>query len=196
MVVFAGALCSSRPMALTSTLYRFEIDLSDVDRGVYEHCALRIARHPSETMDFMLTRLLAYLLEYEEDLAFSRGLCVPDEPALLVPGPTGAPRLWIDVGNPAPERIHKASKAAERVVIYTYKDVDLLLRSVAGERIHRAEAIAVVPLPRDLLAALGERVERSNDWTVVRTEDVLYVTAGNDTIEATLTQRPLVSQSE
>src|SRR5438552_923762 len=98
-------------MALPSTLYTLEIDLSDVDRGVYESLALKVARHPSETAEYLITRLLAYCLEYTEGLSFSRGLAEPDEPALAVRDLTGAVTSWIEVGAPDAARLHRASKA-------------------------------------------------------------------------------------
>ena len=77
-------------MALPSTIYSFDIDLADVDRGVYESLALKVARHPSETEDYLITRVLAYCLEHIAGLAFSRGLAEPNEPALSVRDLTGA----------------------------------------------------------------------------------------------------------
>ena len=106
-----------------ATLYRFRLDVSDVDRGFYEPLDLRVPMHPSETEDFLITRVLAYALNYESGMEFSRGLSTPDEPAISLPGDRGGLALWIDIGNPLARRIHKASKAADRVRIYTYKDV-------------------------------------------------------------------------
>ena len=82
-------------MALTATIYTFDIDLADVDRGVYETIALRVARHPSESEEYLVTRLLAYCLEYREGIAFSSGLSDPDAPTIAVRDLTGAIRVWI-----------------------------------------------------------------------------------------------------
>src|SRR5688500_9534408 len=126
-----ATLCPSVPthlrpsptaVALTATIYTFDIQLAHVDRGVYETLALRAARHPSETEEYLLTRVLAYCLEYAEGIAFSKGLAEPDEPALAVRDLTGALRVWIDVGAPDAARLHKASKAAPRVAVYTHRD--------------------------------------------------------------------------
>src|SRR5580765_729000 len=103
-------------MALTATIYNFDVELADADRGVYESLALRVARHPSESEDHLIARLLAYILEFVDGLAFSRGLSDPDEPAMSVRDLTGAIHTWIDVGTPDAARLHKASKAARRVV--------------------------------------------------------------------------------
>ena len=86
-------------MAHPSTLHRFRLDLSDVDRGVYEKLDIRVARHPSESEPFLLSRVLAYALNYEADLSFSKeGLGTPDEPCLSISDPGGGFRLWIEIG--------------------------------------------------------------------------------------------------
>src|SRR5438874_12979014 len=99
-------------MALSATVYHLQIELSDVDRGVYEELDLRVARHPSETMRYLLTRVLAYCLCYEEGIAFSKGLSTVEEPPLWVKDAQGNLRVWIEIGTPSPERLHKASKAS------------------------------------------------------------------------------------
>jgi uncharacterized protein YaeQ len=115
-------------MALTSTLYRFQIDLSDVDRNLYQTLEFRAAMHPSESLPFFVTRILAYCLNYREGLEFSPGISAPEEPAIRVMGLTGNRELWIDIGNPTAKRIHKASKSSQEVRIYTHKDAPMLAR--------------------------------------------------------------------
>ena len=170
-------------MALTATVHTFEIELADVDRGVYESLSLKVARHPSETEDFLLTRVLAYCLEYADGIAFSRGLAEPDEPAITVRDLTGALRAWIEIGAPDAARLHKASKAAPRVAVYTHKEPETLLRQLSGERIHRADAIELYAVDRELLAELAARLERRTTWALSVTEGHLYVTIGGDTLE-------------
>ena len=179
-------------MALTSTLYTFDISLSDVDRGVYETLAIRAARHPSETMEYLLTRVLAYCLEYVEGIGFSKGLAEPDEPALWIRDLTGALRTWIDVGAPDADRLHRASKAADRVVIYTHRDPSVVKRQLDGHRIHRAEAIAVMAVDRELLAGLVELVERRTKLDLSVTEQTLYVTIGAKTLSGGVVEHRLV----
>ena len=173
-------------MALGATLYTFEIALADVDRGVYESLALKVARHPSETEDYLLTRVLAYCLEHAEGIAFSRGLAEPDEPAIAVRDLTGALRAWIDVGVPDAARLHRASKAAPRVAVYTHKDPALLRRALTGERIHRADALALYAVDRDLLAALAERLDRRTRFALSVTDGHLFVTIGDETLEGSV----------
>lgn len=169
-------------MALSSTVYTFDIQLSDVDRHVYESLSVRVARHPSETEEYLLTRLLAYCLEYTEGLAFSKGLAEPDEPALAVRDLTGALRSWIDVGAPDAARLHRASKAAPRVVVYTHKDPRQLVRQLAGERIHRREQLEIHGVDRELLAGLVERLDRRMALDISVTERHVYVTVNGETV--------------
>jgi len=93
-------------VALTATIYNFDIDLADADRGVYESLALRVACHPSESEEYLITRVLAYALEFSEGIEFSRGLSNPDEPAISIRDMTGALKSWIEIGNPEAARLH------------------------------------------------------------------------------------------
>ena len=119
-------------MALTATIYNFDIELANVDRNVYETLALRVAQQPSETEEYLLTRVIAYCLEYAEGIGFSRGIAEPDEPPLAVRDLTGALELWVEFGAPDAARLHRASKAAPRVAIYTHRDPLHLLRQYRG----------------------------------------------------------------
>jgi uncharacterized protein YaeQ len=168
-------------MALTATVHRFALEVSDVDRGVYESLALQVARHPSETVEYMALRVLAFALEHREDLTFGRGIGAPDEPTISVRDPHGRVGLWIDVGAPSAERLHKVSKLADEVVVYTNRKLPALRQAWSGTAIHRAESIRVVAVDAALLAELAAIVDRRNDWQVLRTEGTLYVTHGGGT---------------
>ncbi|MCA9545616.1 MAG: YaeQ family protein [Myxococcales bacterium] len=176
-------------MALPSTMHGVTLDISDIDRGVYASADLRVARHPSETLDFLVTRLIAYCLAYHEDLAFGRGVSTADEPTAWVKDPTGRILLWLDVGAPSPERIHKAAKKAEQVLIVTHKDPDTVAGALQAAGVHRGAEIEVIGVPTPLVDALAETVDRRNQWAVVHTEGVLYVTVDGVTHEAALVHR-------
>jgi len=179
-------------MALTSTVYNFDIALSDADRGVYEQLALRVALHPSEAIEHMLTRVLAYCLEYQEGIAFSKGgISDGDQPAVSVSHPDGRIRAWIDIGMPDPERLNKASKAAERVAVYTHRDPAQLRRQAAGQRIHRAEEIAVYAIDRRFLEELVPLVDRRTSLELTVTGGQLYVTTGGKALTGTVTEHRL-----
>ena len=178
-------------MALSSTMYVFTVRLADADRGVYEALALRVAQHPSETPEFLIARVLAYCLEYAEGIAFSKGLSDPEEPAILVRDLTGALQTWIEVGMPEAARLHKASKAARRVVVYAHRDVQAWLARLAGERIHRAEELEIYAMDRELVAGLASRLERRMEFDLSVSERNLYVSLGDTTISGTVEERRL-----
>jgi uncharacterized protein YaeQ len=177
-------------LALTSTIYTFDIDLADIDRNVYETLALRVAQHPSESEEYLVARLLAYCLEYAEGIAFSPGISDPDEPAIAVRDLTGAMRAWIDIGAPDAARVHKAGKAAPRVAVYTHKDAGQLLRQWAGERIHRVEALELYRIDRGLLTGLVERLARRMSLSVSRTDGHVSVSIGDETIDGAVDRVP------
>ena len=175
-------------MALTATIHNFDIDLADSDRGVYESLALRVARHPSESEEYLVTRLLAYLLEYRDGIDFSRGVSEPEEPAIAIRDLTGAIRTWIDIGAPDAARLHKASKSGARVVVYTHKNPDQFLKQLSGEKIHRPGELELYAIDRPLIAALVARLERRLAFSVSVNERELYVSIGADTLTGVVTR--------
>lgn len=172
-------------------MYVFDVRLADADRGVYETLRIRAARHPSETAEYLLTRVLAYCLEYTEGIAFSKGLSDPDEPAISVRDLTGALQAWIEVGAPEAARLHKAMKAAPKVAVYVHRDVDLLLSRLAGERIHRAAELRIVAVDLELLAALVARLDRRMDFDLAVSDQTLYVSLGEETLTGAVEERRL-----
>ena len=178
-------------MALSAVIHQFAVQLSHVDRGVYESLDLRVARHPSESEEFLCTRVLAYCLEYREGLAFSKGLAEPDEPALAVRDLTGRLEAWIDIGTPDPARLHRASKAAPRVAVYTHQDPRRYWESLAAERIHRAEALELWALDRELMSALVTGLERRTAFELSVSDGTLYLTLGGVLHEGTLARNRL-----
>jgi uncharacterized protein YaeQ len=180
-------------MALTATIYHLQVALSDVDRGVYEALDLRLARHPSETMRYLLTRTLAYCLSYEDGITFSReGISSTEEPPVAVRDATGLLTAWIEIGAPSAERLHKASKAASRVAVFTAAPLAQLRREAATRAIHRVEAIEIWRLEPGFLDALDEKVDRNSKIELVRNDGQIYVTIGGKLIEGTLERASLV----
>lgn len=179
-------------MALPATIVRLNIQLSDVDRGVYDSLELRLARHPSETERYMVARAIAYALNVEEGIAFSKGgLSTTDEAPISIHDPTGRMTAWIDIGNPSAARLHKASKLAGRVRVYTWSELVALKKEAAS--IHRAEAIAVTTLPASFLDALAGVIDRRAELELLRTGGQLYATMGGHTFETPLIEAPLLA---
>lgn len=180
-------------MAISSTIYNFDIELSDVDRAVYETLALRVACHPSETPEYLVTRVLAYCLEFAEGISFGKGLSEPEEPALTVRDLTGALQLWVEVGSPDAGRLHRASKASPRVAVYTHKDPAFLVRQWSSERIHRAAELELYGFDRGFLAGLVERLQRRTSFTLSVTDRHLFLTVDGRTLSGAVERFPLIT---
>ncbi|GAT74368.1 YaeQ family protein [Microbacterium sp. HM58-2] len=162
-------------MAIGSTMHTFDVQLADTDRGVYEDFSLRAARHPSETDAYLLTRVLAYGLEHAEGIAFGGTVSSTEEPAVLVRDLTGRITAWIEVGAPDAERLHHATRLAERVVVYTHRDPAKVMAPWADKRIHRAEDIRVFSFDPGFIESAVPLLERRNTMTMTVTEQVLYL---------------------
>lgn len=169
------------------TLYRFRIDLSDIERGVYEQLDFRVAQHPSESLPFLLTRAFAYALNWQEGLEFSpKGLGDPDEPAILATHPGGRRMLWIEIGNPSPRKLHKASKACPVVKVYTYKDPELILKEAAGEDIHRAGEIEITAFGPAFLDRIAKDIGKDMRLTMLVNDGTLTITHGERSEETAI----------
>ncbi|MCU0648418.1 MAG: YaeQ family protein [Gemmatimonadaceae bacterium] len=163
-------------MAQTATISTFEIALSDVDRHVYETLSLKVAIHPSETAEYCWTRVLAYCLEYQEGIAFSKGgISDPDDPPVFVRDLTGAMQVWVEIGAPDAARLHKAAKASPRVALYTHRDPRIVLRGYEGATIFRVNEIPVYAIDRALLDELAPRLERRVRCALSVTDRQLYL---------------------
>jgi uncharacterized protein YaeQ len=182
-------------MATGATIYHLRVDLSDVDRGVYAALDLRIARHPSESLRYLITRALAYCLCYEEGITFSKGgLSDADEPTIAIRDTTGRLEAWIDIGKPSAERLHKASKAAHRVVLFTEVDARQLRREAASRPIHRLSEIEAWRLAPAFLSELEQKVERNTQLELTRTDDHLFVTVSGATFDTRLERCSLAAE--
>jgi len=139
----------------------------------------------------MVARVFAYALEFTEGIAFSRGLSESDEPAIAVRDLTGAMRAWIDVGMPDAARLHKACKVAPRVVVYTHRDPAQLVGRLAGERIHRAEAIELYAIDRALVSAVIARLDRRMAFALSVAGRELNLSIGTETLTGAVVRYPL-----
>lgn len=157
-------------------MYNFAIQLADVDRGVYEDITVRAARHPSETDVYMMTRVLAYCLEYVEGITFSEGISsTATEPAVLVRDLTGRLTTWIEVGAPDAERLHFGSRLADRTTVYTHRNPEKVIAAWSGKRVHQLEQITVQSFDQGFLDAAVAVLERRNTLTVSVVEGQLYL---------------------
>jgi uncharacterized protein YaeQ len=170
-------------MALPSTIYKASIEIADLDRGVYDRVQTAVARHPSETEERLLARLLACALFFEPDLAFTRGVCAGDEPDLWVKGPDDRVLLWVEVGLPDAERLLKVRRHAGRVALLA---CGRSLRAWEQQQLPKLAGCAdltVAALDPEFLAALQERLERAIVWSVTISGATLYLGVGDKTLE-------------
>ena len=173
-------------MAIGSTVHTFEVQLADTDRGIYEDYSLRVARHPSETDAYMLTRVLAYGLEVAEGITFGGSISSTEEPAVLVRDMTGLITVWVEIGAPDAERLHHGSRLAERTVVYTHRDPAKVMAQWADKRIHRREDIRVYSFDPGFIESAAALIERRNTMTLTRAEGVIYLDLNGTSLTSTV----------
>lgn len=179
-------------MAIGATIYTLDINLADVDRGVYEEISLKVAQHPSETLEYMLTRVLAYCLEHEPGIDFGAGgVSSTDEPAVLVRDLTGALTKWIEVGAPDAQRLHHGMKLAGRAAVYTHRDPVKVLAAFSGKTIHRRKDITVTSFDSGFIDAVAAELSRRSTLTVSVTEGQLYLEVNGASLHSELHRHEL-----
>jgi uncharacterized protein YaeQ len=173
-------------VALTATIRRFEIELADSDRGLYEAIDLRVAQHPSESERYLITRVIARALEHAEGVDFSRGLSTDDEPAVWQRDLRGDLRAWIEVGAPSTDRLHRASKSCARVMVYAWKSPDELAEAIDEAKVHRASEIGIRALDPAFLDAVAATLDRNNKWQLAVSGGSLYLEVAGRAFESTV----------
>lgn len=161
-------------MALKPTIYKFKIALTDLNRNYYDTLNLTIAQHPSETLERMMARMLAFCLNAQESLAFTKGLSTAEEPDLWVHTPDGRIALWIDVGEPAPERIKKATRIAQTVKVYSFNSKSNIWWTQEQNKFNQLTA-AIFQFQWPDMQALARQVQRTMDISVTITEESAYI---------------------
>jgi uncharacterized protein YaeQ len=153
-------------MAIKATIFKAVLQIADMDRSYYQDHALTLARHPSETDERMMLRLLAFAVHASESLAFGKGISTEDEPDVWDRDLTGAVSTWIEIGQPDERRIRKACGRADQVVVYSYSTSG---RNVWWEQnaaaLDRLQNLTVVNVPSAVtreLATLANRTMRLN----------------------------------
>jgi len=170
-------------MALPSTVYRASVELSDLDRGRYESLQTTLARHPSETAERLVTRLLAYCLFHEPELSFTKGISAGDEPDLWAKGPDGRVNIWLEVGLPEPERLIKASRHAERAILLACGASIATWKAQHLAKLAQVANLSVIALDYGFVQQVASRLQRSITWSLTVTEGTLYLTAEGEMLE-------------
>jgi uncharacterized protein YaeQ len=174
-------------MAQTATIYNLSVDLSDVDRGVYEKLDVRIARQPSETAEYMLVRVLAYCLEFQDGISLTEGVASGSEPAILVRDMTGQITAWIEVGLPDAARLHRGSKLAGRAAVYTHRGRQLLTQ-LAGSKVHKAETVPIFALNSEFIDEVSRLIDRRSSIELSITEQQIYLTVDGKHFSSSIEQ--------
>lgn len=164
-------------MALKPTIYKFTVALADIDRGRYEDLALTVALHPSETVERMLVRVLARCLEDEEDLTFTGGLSESDTPDLWHRHPDGRVASWIEVGEPSADRLRKASRLADRVIVYCFNSRSSLWWADVSKHL-AASTVTVYRLSWPEVRALVPLAERTASFAVTVARPTVLIAGG------------------
>lgn len=170
-------------MALKSTIFKADLQVSDLDRHYYAAHALTLARHPSETDERMMVRLLAYAMFADERLEFGRGLSTEDEPALWLKDLTGAVKLWIEVGLPDERELRKACGRADRVVVLCYggRGADLWWNQ-NRDKLERLRNLDVMNLPAATTQALAGLARRNMSLQCTIQDGQAWLTDGPGTV--------------
>ncbi len=169
-------------MALKPTIYKIGINLSDVDRAFYDTFNLTIAQHPSETPERMMVRVLAFCLNAKEHPVFTNGLCAVEEPDLWARTLDGQVSLWLDVGEPAFERIKKATRLSASVKVYSFNSKSDRWWTQSREKFNALKA-AIIQFQWQSIQKLATLVTRRMDLSITITGDVAYVSSESGVCE-------------
>ncbi|MGY5449392.1 YaeQ family protein [Agarivorans sp. MS3-6] len=169
-------------MALKPTIYKLRISLSDLNRNYYDTLSLTIAQHPSETLERMMARTMAFCLSAEQDLEFTKGLSEIEEPDIWLKSLANETQLWIDVGEPTPERIKKATRSAKVAKVYTFNAKSDTWWQQTANKISQLD-VQVWQFDWQEISTLASFVTRTMDLSVTITEESAYVTLGDNEVE-------------
>lgn len=170
-------------MALKATIFKADLQVSDMDRHYYAEHALTIARHPSETDERMMMRVLAFALNASDTLAFGKGLSAEDEPDLWQKDLTGAIDLWIEVGQPDEKRILKACGRSGRVIVYSYSSTSNIWWNQIAGKVERARNLQVVNVPAAFSQALAKLAQRTMRLQCTIQEGQIWMSGGDETVQ-------------
>ncbi|MDD2542796.1 MAG: YaeQ family protein [Desulfuromonadaceae bacterium] len=176
-------------MALPSTVYRVTIQLSDVERGIYESLQATVARHPSETEERLVARLLAYAIFFDPELSFTKGVSAGDEPDLWVKGPDDRVLLWVEVGLPEADRLIKASRHTEQVALVACGRALPKWEQLHLPKLEGIPNLSVIHFDQAFISNLVATLGRSIIWTVTISDGNLYLNVGEEAFETTLQAR-------
>lgn len=171
-------------MALKSTIYKTKLQIADMDRHYYHDHNLTIAKHPSETDERMMLRILAFAINAHEDLSFTRGLSTDNEPDLWLKNLNGDIELWIELGQPDEKRVRKACALSRQVIIYCYSgsSADIWWEQ-NRDKLHRFENLSVFNIMPENVKELAKLTQRQMRLHCNILEDTCFLSDGDATLE-------------
>ena len=173
-------------MAEKPTIHKLNLTLSDMDRSVYGDYNLTIALHPSETIERMMVRILAFCYRAAENLSFARGLSAADDPELWLKHDDGRILEWIEVGQPAPDRLKKASSQSVAVKVFSYgRGLDVWWKTNAAA-VNALPKVSIRYFAADELQELCKLADKTMSLTVTITETIAYVSSASENVAVTL----------
>jgi uncharacterized protein YaeQ len=170
-------------MALKATIYKADLNIADMDRNYYQEHALTIARHPSETDERVMIRLLAFALHADPLLTYGKDLFDVEEPALWLKDLTGAIQTWIEVGQPDERRLMKASGRAEHVVVYSYSATSHIWFKGIAKQVDRARNITIINIPAEIASQLEQMAKRGMQLQCTIQDGQVWLTDGETTVQ-------------
>ena len=173
-------------MALKATIYKAELQLADMDRNYYQEHLLTLARHPSETDERMMIRLLAFAIHASDALTFTKGLFDTEEPDLWQKDLTGAIELWVEVGQPDEKRLMKACGRSAKVIVYSYSATSHIWYKQIANKLERAKNLTVINIPAEASAQLQALCNRNMQLQCTIQDGQIYLT---DSVATVLVER-------
>ncbi|TQV87637.1 YaeQ family protein [Aliikangiella coralliicola] len=161
-------------MAIKPTIYKFHISLSDLNRDYYDSLNLTIALHPSETLERMMARVMAYCIEAQEGLAFTKGLSEVEEPDIWVHTLDNQIALWIDAGEPSLERIKKATRLAQTVKVFSFNSKSDVWWEQSKNKVKQL-SVSVLQLDWESIQSLVKHVQRTMNFSVTITGESAFI---------------------
>lgn len=174
-------------MALKPTIYKLHVAISDFNRDYYSSSNLTIALHPSETLERMMARVLAFCLNANENLEFAKGLSNPEEPDVWGKTLDNQIALWVDVGEPQPERIKKASRQAKALKVYSFNSKSSTWWQQNREQLLANDNAQFYQFGWSQMQSLVKLAQRTMDWTLSISDQNVYITDAAKSVELTVT---------
>lgn len=170
-------------MAMKPTIYKLHIAISDFNRDFYDSVQLTVAQHPSETLERMMARIVAYCLNAQDNMTFTKGLSMPEEPDIWAKTLDDQTILWLDVGEPAPERIKKASRIARDVKVYSFNSKSNTWWQQSKSKLQQFSNVQVYQFDWQQVQTLATYAERNMNWSLSISGDTVYIAAENQECE-------------